>query len=175
MCSICAAPSGVQQSINSMLKQKISMKKIALASGISKAAIGRHSLRCLSRKAANSFKSLSQQIAIVCWPDGRCHRLFSDKILTVEEVNRLPVDDYFILKVEYEKLSAEATANSEACAQREADRAAMNTPPESVAVDDTSEAKATPCKMLTREEAADLKRQMESRTFVAADPEAPPR
>lgn len=155
-CSICSAPSEVQQSINSMLKQKLSMKKIALASGISKAAIGRHSLRCLSRKVANSFKSLSQQIAIVCWPDGRCHRLFSDKILTREEVNRLPANDFFLMVIEYEKLSAEATANSQAYAGK------------------AVEEKATPTKMLTREEAAELKQQMESRIIVAVDPETTP-
>jgi hypothetical protein len=119
-CSICSGPPEILSAVNSMLKQKLSMKKIAAASGISKASIGRHSLKCCNRKIVDKFKSIKQLIPIVCWPDGRNHRLFHDeRMLTVAEVNKLPDSDYILWEVRYSGLSDEAAANVASIQARE--------------------------------------------------------
>jgi hypothetical protein len=111
-CSICSAPPDVLASINSQLKQRVSMKKIAQGCGISKAAIGRHSLKCCNRKIAETFKSMKQMHPIICWPDGRAHIQFRDTLLTPAEVNRLCMSgDFCVWEVRYSALSDEAAQN----------------------------------------------------------------
>ena len=111
-CSICSAPPDVLASINSQLKQRVSMKKIAAASGISKASIGRHSLKCCNRKIAETFKSMKQMRPIISWPDGRAHIQFRDTLLSPAEVNRLCMSgDFCVWEVRYSGLSDEAAQN----------------------------------------------------------------
>jgi hypothetical protein len=49
-CIVCRTPREVLAVINDQLKRKIPMRQIAADSGISKAAIGRHSLNCRQRQ-----------------------------------------------------------------------------------------------------------------------------
>jgi hypothetical protein len=111
-----------------MLKQKLSMKKIAAASGISKASIGRHSLKCCNRKIAETFKSMKQMRPIISWPDGRAHIQFRDTLLTPAQVNSLCMSgDFCVWEVRYSPLSDEAAqniANLEARQQEIRDRLA---------------------------------------------------
>jgi hypothetical protein len=98
------------------------MVKIAAQSAFSRAAIGRHSLKCLARHTAEKHKTLALQIPIVAWPasgpDGpRCHVLFREKLLTVSEVNKMCANnDYCIWEVAYSQPSDEALANAKAYA-----------------------------------------------------------
>jgi hypothetical protein len=111
-CSVCSGPPEVLAAVNGMLKQKLSMKKIAAASGISKASIGRHSLKCCDRKIAETFKSLKQLRPIISWPDGRAHIQFRDTLLSPVGVNRLCMSgDFCIWEVRYSQLSDEAAQN----------------------------------------------------------------
>jgi hypothetical protein len=127
-CSICSGPPEVLAAVNGMLKQKLSMKKIAAASGISKASIGRHSLKCCNRKIAETFKSMKQMRPIISWPDGRAHIQFRDTLLSAAEVNRLCMSgDFCVWEVRYSPLSDEAAqniANLEARQQEIRDRVA---------------------------------------------------
>lgn len=116
MCSICSAPPDVVKSINGMLKQKISMKKISIASGFHKSIVGRHSLRCVSRETATTFgnqrKLMAHMRPIVVWPaghggfDSHDHdrtRYFVNGTREISEAEAasLPDDEYYLLVVRY--------------------------------------------------------------------------
>jgi hypothetical protein len=115
-CSICSGPVKRLNSINEQLRKKVSFKKIALAIGdVSKASIGRHALRCLTRTGK---KSIRNQIPIVLWPDGSAYirrdygsNGCSITPVTIAEINALDHDEYCVWQVKYEKPSAEALAN----------------------------------------------------------------
>jgi hypothetical protein len=132
-CSICSGPIERLNAINALLQKKTSFKQIAATIGdVSKASIGRHSLKCVTRSKKGSVKSIRQQVPIILWPDGsafirRDYGSSGHSItpVTLEQVRALPDDEYCVWCVQYEKPSDEALANIANAAQREADLAAI--------------------------------------------------
>lgn len=56
-CNVCSAPREALAVINDQLKRKIPMSRIAKECGISKSAIGRHSIHCLQKQTLNKLRS----------------------------------------------------------------------------------------------------------------------
>jgi hypothetical protein len=50
-CCICSGPSAVLENVDRMLRNKITMSRIAALAGCSKSAVGRHSLNCVPKAA----------------------------------------------------------------------------------------------------------------------------
>ena len=50
-CCICSGPPAVLENVDRMLRNKITMSRIAALAGCSKSAIGRHSLNCVPKAA----------------------------------------------------------------------------------------------------------------------------
>jgi hypothetical protein len=112
-CSICSGPPESRAAVDSMLRQKLSMKKIEAVSPYSRATIGRHSLKCLARHTVEKHKQLKFQKPIVLWPEGTAHILFNhERQLSPAEVNSLCASgDYCVWQIEYSALSDEAAQN----------------------------------------------------------------
>jgi hypothetical protein len=50
-CCICSGPPAVLENVDRMLRNKITMSRIAALAGCSKSAVGRHSLNCVPKAA----------------------------------------------------------------------------------------------------------------------------
>ena len=73
ICSVCSAPVEVQQAVNAALANRTKMRDIALAVGISKSSIHRHSQKCVTRTALNQYRGKREKQlgkTVVKWPDG---------------------------------------------------------------------------------------------------------
>jgi hypothetical protein len=93
MCRVCKSPPEVRASIDAQLRAKpkpVAMKIIAAASGISRAEIGRHSLRCIPKVTvkAHGAKMYSGGPIALQYEDGRNIHMFSETPMTDEEFQK---------------------------------------------------------------------------------------
>jgi hypothetical protein len=90
VCLVCKSPPEVRDSINAQLRQKpkaVPMKQIAAASGISRAEIGRHSLRCIPKVTikAHGAKMYNGGPIALQYEDGRNFLMYSETPMSDEE------------------------------------------------------------------------------------------
>jgi hypothetical protein len=62
-CSICAAGAAVTEAVNAQLAQKVFLRDIAAAVGVSKSAVHRHSKKCVSRAVLNNYRDKKAAVA----------------------------------------------------------------------------------------------------------------
>lgn len=72
-CSICSAPDNVRTAINQALADREPLRSIAKRSAFSRAALSRHSRKCVSRETVKKHRdlALNQSTArlVIAWPE----------------------------------------------------------------------------------------------------------
>ena len=113
-CSICSAPQAIQNIVNQKLADRVKIATIALQSGFSKSAIGRHKLNCFSKAELNTFRTRSKgsfkgKRFVTSWGDGAGELAgaltthVNGELVTLRNASDLKPDDV-ILRVVYDGL-----------------------------------------------------------------------
>src|SRR3984885_13942265 len=64
-CCICSGPPAVLENVDRMLRNKITMSRIAALAGCSKSAVGRHSLNCVPKAALKEHGAAYQRRRLI--------------------------------------------------------------------------------------------------------------
>ncbi|HXN26073.1 MAG TPA: hypothetical protein VN902_03065 [Candidatus Acidoferrales bacterium] len=173
MCKVCKSPPETLGSINKMLKDRVTLSKIAEFSGIHRSIIGRHSLNCVPKQVLKTHRQnfyhgeriLIQYVDTNNWPYDDTPFIFQSsqpaEISPDDTVICVRYDNFDATKAYNEKLQAflhRKPAIAEARTTAEGKRAAL----QKQIIEDYEAQKTAPASEPPAEETKDLQRTCDS-------------